>query len=448
MKSTIFLANIRSMKMMDDTQRRSVIECWLYDLEFLFQDCPPNDGNGNGDGPYSNSTWSTHDSQNRPPRPCSSRRPSPDAVVPAYIEDTIERAFKEEWDKVVGNVDLKEIFQCFPDFRSAWKSGVSTVRKLYQCTNPPYPNFDFGSVIAMLCVCSAISKTIDKNNSRAEKFGRRGSYYGHFKHDLERWCSLFREILWNQKMSSQLAIWAVKTIWDVNFFFPVDTSGWRDPPIPNMSFSLDFLLRRADEEDTALEAAQSSNNLQGTSGHCEFVRCIWPYWSHTGKGRLIATWATSAAFSILFIFLTWLRALTAGLETSEISEFLLGSDHLLARSRTYAITSTTRLQRCDRILRNFFDMETARRRQPNTIQESSHASGDSGLACGQCGKTFSSKENRVRHEKDVHGPKKDCKRCGNEYTARGLQTHRCPSEELSGSQSKRRKTSSSRRNGG
>ncbi|KAI1745397.1 hypothetical protein F4680DRAFT_102573 [Xylaria scruposa] len=446
----LFIDDMSCESSQHDAQRRSMIECRLHDLELLFQDCPPNDGNGdgNGDGPYSNSTRSTHNSQHKPLEPCSPRRLSRDAVIPAYIKSAIGRAFKKEYDKVVGNVDSGVIFQEFPDFRSAWKSGISTLRKFCQCTDPPYPDFDFGSVIAMLCVCSAMSKTIDENNSRAQKFGRQGSYYGHFQHDLDQWGTVLGEILSNQNtIPYHLALLTTQTIWDVKVYI--------FPPSMDILLDLDFLLSEANKEDTASEAAWGPNNLQGTSGHCGSVRYTWPYRSDTGK---TAFWTTSVAFSILIVFLTWLRATTAGLETSEISEFLLGSDLLLTRFNTSPFLEIfpTRVKGSDQVLRNFFKMYsevneleiTQQRQTPNTAQESSHAPGDSGLTCRWCEKEFPNKQNRVRHEKDVHGPKEACERCGKEYTARGFRTHHCPTEELSGPQSKRQKTSGSTRNGG
>ncbi|KAI0110470.1 hypothetical protein GGR51DRAFT_558115 [Nemania sp. FL0031] len=113
---------------------------------------------------------------------------SQDADAAARVKRAIMEAFREEYHRVVRGIDCQEIINKFSNPARAWKCGINKLRGI----SNGYINYDIGCIIAMLCVCSAISRTLDTHYPKRSLFGFGPSYFGHFKYDLPRWGVLFK----------------------------------------------------------------------------------------------------------------------------------------------------------------------------------------------------------------------------------------------------------------
>ncbi|KAI0972098.1 hypothetical protein F4678DRAFT_431198 [Xylaria arbuscula] len=476
---------------------------WLGSLQRL-EDWALDDDNCDGDNLCINNAGSTHDSQDKPSvriaasgnNPLRSiydlgmpKQPSRDATVLADIKGEIVRAFREEYIKVVHNIHDGAIRSCFQKFRSAWKCGIDTLREF--CNGESTDSV--GSVVAMLCVCSAMSRTIDANNTRAKRYDHQDTYSGHFNNDLQWWGLLFK----NMPCNLRSFIIAVKALWDVdideriggeafNYLYSIDPAHPYldtlppfdcrnvDPAYPYLEnlaqrlvLDFDAMLDRTNDEETLSEEAQGPSRTQQTqqidqpqqfSKYSSSVHHIWPHRLKDMDEKLRAFLVTSAAFLILFIFLTWLCAIMAGRSISEASEILIGSDHLFTRPEGDMANVPLRVRRADKALTNLFEeygeandlMVPQQSQTPNTAQEPSQVSVNGKFSCGEsgCSKTFANQQNLTRHKRDIHNPNQDCERCGKSYTYRGLRSHKCAHKEPSGPPLKRRKTSGSTCDGG
>ncbi|KAI0902882.1 hypothetical protein F4823DRAFT_569255 [Ustulina deusta] len=372
-----------------DVLRRTKLERGLCELELLGPNYSANGDNCDSDGFHSNSTKSVFNSQDDlralvnkihsmidefsvsesclreylaraklwwpelPPEPYSPRQPSRDAAVAAHVRSTIRKEFGEEYHRVVNKIDLGEITKRFQNPARAWRCGVDTLRKI---SNGRLVR-DLGCAIAMLCVCSAMPRTLDKNYPRNKFYDYKDSYFGHFKNDLYRWGLLYKNpspctpssgiSFMSCKANCGLHRFtsAVKTIWDVDTesrileehtigCFDDDSVRYFKDLASKLVLDLDDILYPANASDDELEEARRPSvtqqihpprrlSLYGTAS-----RHTWP---HRLKNTypVLAALVTGAIFLILFIFLTWLWALTAEPDAPDV---LLGANLTLTRA--------------------------------------------------------------------------------------------------------------------
>lgn len=416
-----------------DVLRRTKLERGLCELELLGPNYSANGDNCDSDGFHSNSTKSVFNSQDDlralvnkihsmidefsvsesclreylaraklwwpelPPEPYSPRQPSRDAAVAAHVRSTIRKEFGEEYHRVVNKIDLGEITKRFQNPARAWRCGVDTLRKI---SNGRLVR-DLGCAIAMLCVCSAMSRTLDKNYPRNKFYDYKDSYFGHFKNDLYRWGLLYKNpspctpssgisfMSCKENCGLHRFTSAVKTIWDVDTesrileehtigCFDDDSVRYFKDLASKLVLDLDDILYPANASDDELEEARRPSvtqqihpprrlSLYGTAS-----RHTWP---HRLKNTypVLAALVTGAIFLILFIFLTcesphplqtyfdmlnWsdlstgLWALTAEPNAPDV---LLGANLTLTRAECKSNSFLDRVRCAEQVLITFFE---------------------------------------------------------------------------------------------
>lgn len=130
---------------------------------------------------------------------------------------TFVQEYRRVLSVVSSNAYLDTLQQQLSDHRSAWKCGIRALRGISGGNLPQ----DLGDVIAFLCVCKAVSATLDLYT--ASEYTRR------FLADLHRW-----GIVFDTQASFDLYREAVRDIWEVEL-----SMEFGNPPIPN--FDIDLL---------------------------------------------------------------------------------------------------------------------------------------------------------------------------------------------------------------
>ncbi|KAI0403767.1 hypothetical protein F4802DRAFT_598772 [Xylaria palmicola] len=408
-----------------DVWRRTVITVGLRDLEFIVLDSVPRDDNRDDDGLLSNNPESTNVSINDPmghvrrlgvpvchlvhelsvdkewpavpypapepylpnpaPEPYLPNPPSPRIAITDLINSSVVGEFREEYDKVLRHVRCDAIRKRFMSFASAWKCGVAMLRVFYGAApvDDVRRTREVGGVLAMLCVCSAMSRTMDKFDALAISCERQGSYFEHFKNDLHRWGLLFRGTMSDDMKAREKTtdlhefISAVKTIWDVDingligeetsnrFFFVVTTNGskavWdldkkdgfvEEDSNPVQQRYIRYLEKLAENLDQAFQAILELTNNKGTApeapqgpSQTQQLDQSWRSSTHGDSGRHIlahrvknmdqelAFLVTGPASLIFFVFHRWRYVHVAERGAYEGVMVLRRSDSLLRRNK-------------------------------------------------------------------------------------------------------------------
>ncbi|KAK6359928.1 hypothetical protein TWF696_001055 [Orbilia brochopaga] len=94
--------------------------------------------------------------------------------------------FKQEFYKVMSHRISHRVSRRFPNPARAWRHGMAALRRLSQGYTPR----ELGMAMALLCVCKAVSQTLDQYPDSVQHVDGT-SYLQQFKNDLPRWSDLF-----------------------------------------------------------------------------------------------------------------------------------------------------------------------------------------------------------------------------------------------------------------
>ncbi|KAI0976636.1 hypothetical protein F4678DRAFT_455913 [Xylaria arbuscula] len=429
-----------------DVQRHTKLERGLSDLECIGPECSASDGFDSNstettckpeDNPEDNpeddpedspfgfikifrrlskdfgmSEWHALQRPAQPRRPCftphkvepltpaydgmNSLRPTnPTSAATSVIRGTVIKKFSEEFHRVVGNPSLSgEITDRFRNIGRAWKCGVDTLRKI---SNGRFVS-DLGRVIAMLCVCSAMARTLDEHYIMSPSCTDGPKYFERFRDDLHRWGLLYKEInprgrfgyrldlellhyktrreplepSWSfqyfskHEMSHDLQgfVDAVKTIWCVDTSYRIwqdhTTGCYGDKSVhyfgdffSTLILDFDDMLNGKEASEDEFEETQRPSQAQQTHQprrSPSYSTSDSYNWPHRLKAEFLslAVLATSVAFLILFIFLARICATTAGQHTPEV--FVP-----LTQAEPESTTLANGVHYADRVLTTFFE---------------------------------------------------------------------------------------------